>query len=162
MDSQAIVTLLVLLFAANGAPVAAWRLLGDRWSRPVDGGRRAPDGRPWLGPSKTWRGLVAALALTPAVAWMLGLDAVTGLLVASGAMAGDLLSSFLKRRRGLPSSAQALGLDQIPESLLPALLSAPRLGTAPLDWLLVVLAFMALELLVSRLLYRLRLRKRPY
>ena len=38
-----------------------------------------------------------------------------GLLVAATAMAGDLLSSFLKRRLALAPSSQAIGLDQIPE-----------------------------------------------
>ena len=34
-------------------------------------------------------------------------------------MTGDLFSSFIKRRFGSAPSSQALGLDQIPESLLP-------------------------------------------
>jgi len=42
-------------------------------------------------------------------------------MVALMAMLGDLFSSFLKRRMGLAPSCQAIGLDQIPESLLPML-----------------------------------------
>ncbi|HHO68857.1 MAG TPA: CDP-archaeol synthase [Gammaproteobacteria bacterium] len=162
MDFTPIALLLVMLLAANGAPVLAWRLLGERCAAPVDGGRTAWDGRPLLGRSKTWRGLLASLLATPPVAMLLGLDWHTGLLVAVGAMAGDLLSSFLKRRLGIEPSGQALGLDQVPESLLPALLTAPVLHTGALDWLLVVVLFTVGELLLSRILYRLHLRKRPY
>jgi hypothetical protein len=39
------------------------------------------------------------------------------------AMAGDLLSS-LSKRLGMEPSTMALGLDQIPESVFPALLAA--------------------------------------
>ncbi len=162
MDIPSIALLLVMLLAANGAPVLAWRLLGERFAAPVDAGRTLGDGRPLLGRSKTWRGLLASLVATPPVAMLLGLDWQTGLLVAAGAMTGDLLSSFFKRRLGIEPSGQALGLDQVPESLLPALLTAPRLHTGPTDWLLVVALFTLGELLLSRILYRLHLRKRPY
>ena len=43
-----------------------------------------------------------------------------GALVAASAMAGDCLSSFIKRRFGLEPSEMTLGLDQVPESLFPA------------------------------------------
>lgn len=154
--------LLLLLMTANGAPILARRLLGGRGARAVDGGRMAPDGRPWFGPSKTWRGLMAAIAATIPVAGMLGLDWHLGLVIALGAMTGDLFSSFLKRRLGIASSGQALGLDQVPESLIPLLLTGPALGLEQIDILMLVAAFFVLELLLSRVLYALHIRKRPY
>jgi CDP-2,3-bis-(O-geranylgeranyl)-sn-glycerol synthase len=154
--------LLILLITANGMPILAHKWCGARWARAVDGGRRAGDGRPWLGASKTWRGLLAALAVTPPMALLLGLPAVLGLLVAVGAMLGDLGSSFLKRRIGIEPSGQALVLDQVPESLLPLLLVAPLLDLGVLDILILVLAFFLLELLLSRILYALNIRRRPY
>jgi hypothetical protein len=48
-------------------------------------------------------------------------------------MAGDLLSSFVKRRLNLPPSSRATGLDQIPESLLPALVCRGALSSSGLD-----------------------------
>jgi len=77
-------------------------------------------------------------------------------------MAGDLLSSFLKRRFGLPASARATGLDQIPESLLPCIISANRLGLGILDILMVTSTFFVGEIVLSLILYRLHLRRRPY
>ena len=60
--------LLILLVLANGAPIVARHLLGDCCAWPVDGGMRTPGGQPILGPSKTLRGLLAAMLLTTAVA----------------------------------------------------------------------------------------------
>ena len=72
------------------------------------------DGRPLFGASKTVRGILVSILITSACAPLLGLGLRIGLLVAISAMAGDLLSSFLKRRLDLQPGSQALGLDQIP------------------------------------------------
>ncbi|HMX52743.1 MAG TPA: CDP-archaeol synthase, partial [Plasticicumulans sp.] len=63
---------------------------------------------------------------------------------------------------GLASSAQALGIDQVPEALLPLL--AVRETLALDGWVIAALvaAFVVLELLLSRLLYRLHIRRQPY
>lgn len=154
--------LLLLLMVANGAPILARNLFGSQWEQPIDGGYRLPDGRPLFGPSKTWRGVFSALAATPVAALALGLPSDLGLLIAALSMAGDLLSSFLKRRLGMASSDMALGLDQIPEALLPLSLAGHQAG---LEWPMIIgltVLFLVLELLLSRVLYILKIRKRPY
>jgi len=161
MSTSDVIGLFVLIGTANAAPIVARQALGDRLDRPVDGGRHLADGAPVFGPSKTWRGIVSALVLTTTMATVLGLPWTLGAIVAAAAMAGDLGASFCKRRLGRPSSAPVLGLDQIPESLLPALAARPVLG---LDWsevLGLTLAFLLAERLVSPVLYRLHLRRRP-
>src|SRR5690242_20630027 len=107
--------LLFLLGVANGAPLFGHQFLRQRFNQPLDGGGRFLDDRPWLGPSKTIRGIFLALVVTPVASLILGLEATTGLLIGFGAMLGDVLSSFIKRRFGMPSSSRAIGLDQIPE-----------------------------------------------
>lgn len=154
--------LLLLLMVANGAPILAQRLLGRRLDWPLDGGLVLSDQQRLLGRSKTVRGVVSALLLTPVAALVLGEPAWLGGLLALGAMVGDALSSFVKRRLGRPASSQALGLDQIPEALLPLLLVREHLQLDALTITLLVVAFLVLELLLSKLLYRLRIRKRPY
>lgn len=154
--------LLALLGVANGAALFGHTFLRERYSRPLDGGWRFVDGRPLFGPSKTIRGVVLALLATPAAALALGMEASTGLLIGGGAMLGDVFSSFTKRRLGLPSSSQAFGLDQVPESLFPLLAVARRYGLGPLDIALLVTAFVVLELLLSRVLFKFRLRDQPY
>ena len=156
------VKILLLLFAANGAPIILLKLLGGRYGWPVDGGWALSDGRPLLGPSKTWRGVAGALLAGTLAAWALGLGADIGLGVATFSMLGDLLSSFLKRRLGILPSGMALGLDQVPESLLPLLWlkSQGLLGYEGVVGL--VAAFLVLELAASRPLYWLHIRRQPY
>lgn len=158
MQPILVLKLLVLLAVANGAPVLAKRLLGDRLARPLDGGAIFIDGRPLFGPSKTIRGIVLALAATPLAAALMGLSWQLGITVAGLAVAGDLLSSFVKRRMGLPSSSMALGLDQIPESLLPLLGAWLFVPLSLLDVLVGVAAFFAGELILSRILFHFNLR----
>lgn len=153
---------LVLLTLANGVPVIAKKVLGDRLAWPIDGGWRFWDGQPLLGKSKTLRGLLLAVLVAAVGGALVGFDARTGALVGFGAMAGDMLSSFLKRRLRLTSSAEAPGLDQVPESLLPLILVRGIVGLSAWDILIGVGAFWIGELLVSRFLYMLRIRDRPY
>jgi CDP-2,3-bis-(O-geranylgeranyl)-sn-glycerol synthase len=153
---------LVLLALANGAPLAGKKLLGGRWSYPVDGGIAFVDGRPLFGRTKTIRGIVLAIAAATAAAPLLGLEWTTGLLAGAAAMAGDLFSSFVKRRLDLKESSQAIGLDQIPESLFPLLACREAMGLSATEITLGVAVFFVGELLLSRLLYAFRLRDRPY
>lgn len=153
---------LLWLFAVNGAPIVAGKLLGQRWDHPVDGGAKAWDGRPWFGPSKTWRGLVAALLVGELVGLYLGFRFGIGFGVGGLAMLGDLLSSFSKRRLGFSSSSMALGLDQVPESLIPLLWLQAWISLDRLEVLALVLAFWAGEILLSRFLFKLHIRDQPY
>jgi CDP-2,3-bis-(O-geranylgeranyl)-sn-glycerol synthase len=154
--------MLMLVAVANGTPVAAKLLLGDRFAYPLDGGSVLADGRPLFGHSKTVRGLVLGVLATILAGVLLGLDWRVGALVGGVALAGDLLSSLIKRRLGLAPSSMALGLDQIPESLFPLLAARLLLPLSALDIAIVVIVFFAGELILSRILFRLNLRDRPY
>jgi hypothetical protein len=154
--------LLILITLANGAPVIAKKVLGDRLNAPLDGGRVLYDGKPVFGPTKTIRGIATALLVTPIAGLIMGLSWQIGLLVAAGAMAGDLLSSFAKRRMKMSSSSMAVGLDHIPESLLPLFASSLLLPVSLLDILAGTTIFCAAALILSPLLCRLNLRDRPY
>ena len=154
--------LLLLILIANGVPVIATAIFGQWGAHPLDSGRRFGDGQRLWGDSKTWRGLLLALLVTGLVALALGLPALIGVIIGAAAMAGDLLSSFIKRRLGMASSSMALGLDQIPESLLPLLAVAGEFGLSWPTMILMTLGFMALELALSQVLFRLGVRNRPY
>lgn len=146
-----VMTALILIGWANGAPVLARLGLGSHCAWPVDGGLRLGDGRPLLGRSKTWRGWAASVLTTPLMAEALGLPWLLGLAVAVVAMLADAATSFVKRRLDLPSSASAPVLDQAPESLLPALLLLQPLGLGVLEVLLVVLVFLVIDLVLTPL-----------
>jgi CDP-2,3-bis-(O-geranylgeranyl)-sn-glycerol synthase len=125
---------------------------------PMDRGRLwTPDGRRILGASKTWSGFVFGtlaalpfgvlqsyliliappdLAIVPPFAPTVVAAIPVILLLSGGALAGDVLGSFVKRRLGRASGSRAFLLDQLPFVLLPVgvgLLVAPGLFV-PVFW----------------------------
>ncbi|MFV2004815.1 MAG: CDP-archaeol synthase [Gammaproteobacteria bacterium] len=154
--------LLLLIIIANGTPIIIRWLLNDSFDLAVDFGQKLPDNKRIFGSSKTWRGVLSALLVTPVVAWFLGHSIETGLLVAVYAIFGDLCSSFIKRRLAMKPSSMAPLLDQVPESLFPAymLRHVFNLEISSVIWL--VLIFIIIELVLSHILYKWGLRKRPY
>ena len=153
---------LVLLIAANGAPVITNKVLGNRLTRPMDNGLILADGYPLFGSSKTWRGLFSAVFFATVVAILFGLQPLTGVLFGALTIAGDLMASFIKRRRGNVESSRARGLDTVPESLLPLVLLKDSLALNLIDIGLIVGLFFLIEEWVSPLLYRLHIRDQPY
>jgi CDP-diglyceride synthetase len=162
VTTELFLKILTMLLASNGAPILATRLFGSLASTPVDFNRRLGDGNAIFGDSKTWRGLFAALLTACVLALLFSLGLTFGLTFACLVILGDLVSSFIKRRRGLAPSDRSTGLDQLPESLLPALYSCSTLELAWWWALLLSLAFMLSQLLISWPLFLLHIRKRPY
>jgi len=154
--------LVVLLTVANGIPAVAWKVFGEHFNEPVDGGFTFIDKQPIFGNSKTIRGIILSLVATTAFAPVVGLDWVIGLCISSVAMLGDLGSSFLKRRFNMPPSSRATGIDQIPECLLPTLAIRSTLGLGFLDILFVVAVFFLGHITLSHLFFRWKIRNRPY
>lgn len=157
-----ILQLLVLMTLANGTPIVAKKIFGPRFFFPLDAGTIFLDGRPLFGPSKTIRGILISVLITTASAPLIGLDLTIGAIVAGAAMAGDLFSSFVKRRLNSPPSSQALGLDQVPESLFPMLACRDALSLTIADIALGVGIFFIGALILSRFLFRAHLRDEPY
>lgn len=154
--------LLALLAVANFSPILAKRLFGDSFAQPLDAGLSFYDHRPIFGKSKTVRGVLVSLGTTSACAPLLGLDAAAGAWIALGAMAGDLISSFVKRRLALAPGAQATGLDQVPESLLPLLIVRQLFGLTALEIIAITTIFLVGAVVSSYVLFRLHVRDRPY
>src|SRR5215472_11074925 len=162
MHSLAILQSVALLTIANGTPLIAKKIFGRHFAHPLDAGVTFFDQRPLFGSSKTLRGILLSILVTTASAPLIGVNPGVGTVVASAAMAGDLFSSFVKRRLNLPPSSQALGLDQVPESLFPLLACRGSLSLTVNDIVLGVAIFFVGELVVSRLLYKAHLRDEPY
>ena len=115
---------------ANMAPILTkrWRFL-DVLKFPVDRGR-IWKGKPVFGKNKTWRGIVAGAVFgtfvgllqflfQDSVGWLQLfpyslLDALSiGFLLGLGALLGDLVESFFKRRIGKKSGSPWIPFDQI-------------------------------------------------
>lgn len=120
---------------------------------PMDLGRNWKDGRRVLGPSKSWSGFLTGglgavpvglleawlillappnLAIVPRFGPSVLLAVPPVLLLTFGAMAGDALGSFVKRRLDRPSGSRTFLLDQLPFVLVPILV-----GLAAFPWLFV-------------------------
>lgn len=162
MNVVILLKILLLIVIANGAPILAKKIFNNRFAHPIDFGIKFVDHQPLLGPAKTYRGLLASILATSIAALALSLPVYVGGLIALFAMLGDLISSFTKRRLGIASSDMALGLDQVPESLVPLIVIHSKYQLDGADIILAVVAFFAIELLLSRVLYNLKIRDRPY
>ena len=162
MHTTLLIQLLVLVAVANATPIAAKKVFGEVWSVPLDGGAAFIDGQPLLGPAKTIRGIVLSVLATTIVALLLGLGWKIGAVVSATAMAGDLFSSFVKRRLKRPPSSMAIGLDQIPESLFPLIAARWFLPVTLLDIAVGTAIFFVGGLALSRILFKLRMRDQPY
>jgi hypothetical protein len=143
---------LLLVVTANTAAWAAAHVLGKRWAAPLDFGKTLPDSTRLLGSHKTWRGLIAAAVASGAAAQLLGLGVALGALLGTLALLGDAASSFVKRRMRHPPGADAPGIDQIPEALLPLLALQRPLALGMTDILMVTAAFAVLDIAATRLL----------
>ncbi len=153
---------LALLVAANGAPVITGKALGKRFARPIDNGHKLADGYRLFGNSKTWRGFFSAVLFSTVVAILFGIQPITGVLFGALTIAGDLLASFIKRRRGKVESSRARGLDILPESLVPLYFLRDSLELNLIEITIIVGFFFLIEEFVSPVLFRLHIRDQPY
>jgi CDP-diglyceride synthetase len=160
--SPEFIDLLLLIIIANGTPVFMRFFLKQRVNSAIDLGRKLPDGRRLFGASKTWRGLGGAILTTSLAADLLGYSAIDGATIAILALLGDLVSSFIKRRLGMKPGHMAPLLDQVPESLLPAVILMEKFGLDFNAVILLVVCFVVAELLLSFMFFILGVRKSPY
>ena len=156
------VTLLIWLICVNGAPILLAKVLGERFNQPIDGNYLLKDGRPIFGRSKTVRGFLAAVLVSIGIGYLCEFPLALSATFGSLAMFGDLTSSFIKRRLGYQPSAMALGIDQIPESLFPLLGIQLWLTLSFSQIAGIVFSFFCIELILSRFLFWLKIRKTPY
>ena len=134
----------------------------SRLETAIDFGYILPDKKPLFGRSKTWRGVAGAIVLTSVAALLLGYSLSTGVQVAIFAVMGDMFSSFIKRRLGMAPSSMAPLLDQVPESLLPAVMLMDTFSLDAEAIIILVGMFIVAELMLSYVLFKLGIRNRPY
>ena len=89
---------------------------------PIDGGRLWSDGRPILGPGKTWRGLFVGVFFGTLIGIIQALSFEThdpfktifrAFIISFGTLLGDSMGSFIKRRAGLKRGESFLFMDQL-------------------------------------------------
>lgn len=150
-------------YVANATPV----VLGG--GRPIDANKKFTDGRPIFGSGKTVQGFIAGLAAGTFIGLLQGIAEGTlshflalGFLLALGALLGDLLGSFIKRRLGIERGGAAPGLDQL-SFVVVALLAASPLDLPSWEIVLTILIItLPIHLATNFGGYKLGLKSRPY
>jgi CDP-2,3-bis-(O-geranylgeranyl)-sn-glycerol synthase len=148
-------------YVANMLPpplVKYWRA----WNRPI-----SPT---WLGSHKTVVGFAAGVVGATATTWVQHVIGHTagivdydrwlelGLRFGVGAMAGDSVKSFFKRRFGIPSGAPWIPFDQLDFALGALILVAPRAALGVWDVVIVVALSFGGHVLVNHGAYWLGIR----
>jgi len=153
-------------YCANAAPV----IFGG--GRPIDEGRNFLDGKPIFGSNKTWRGFISGILIGTLVGWAqetlapnAGLpkgSLLLGFILSLGALIGDLIGSFIKRRLNLKPGKPLPISDQI-DFVLVALLFSLAVQPPPLiEALIIILLTAPIHILVNLMAYLLRLKKTPW
>ncbi|MCX6768759.1 MAG: CDP-2,3-bis-(O-geranylgeranyl)-sn-glycerol synthase [Candidatus Micrarchaeota archaeon] len=150
MDLLALLIFIIPCYVANAAPV----LLGG--GQPMDLGAKFPDGRRIFGDAKTIRGFFGGVAAGTLAGGIIALYSplpffgsawaqfLSGFMLSLGALAGDALGSFIKRRIGV-EPGKPFPLDQlgfIVVGLLFAYLIVPSIYSPEMVIFIVVLSYL--------------------
>jgi len=169
--------LILPAYAANGlTPLIGLR----KKNHSIDGGKMLW-GKPLLGQGKTWEGLflgvvvgmiialVELLAfpylpfgISPVPLVIVPMTIVLGFLLGFGAMFGDIVASFFKRRMGLKRGQAAPLLDQ-EDFVIGALIFASLLVAMKVEWIIMLLVITPILHLIANVIgYLLKIKKQPY
>ena len=179
-DIYTLVEALYLIFpayAANGlTPILGLK----KGLHPIDGGRKFK-GESLFGPGKTWEGLAFGtliggiigtiemlaypylpFSISPVQLNIVPMSLILGLLLGFGAMSGDLVGSFIKRRLKIPRGRPAPVLDQ-EDFLVGALVFSLLQVSLELSWIILLAIITPIFHLVANLIgYLLKIKKQPW
>ena len=166
---------------ANATPV-----LGGG-GKPIDGGRNFRDGRRILGDGKTIRGFIVGVffgtltgigqflaapylrpilaqfvTITPEMDYTLSISIPVAFLMSIGALTGDVVGSFIKRRVNVRSGDPSPFLDQIGFIITALIFAFPLMIPSPIFVMLLILTTLGIHWLSNALGYLLGLKKNPW
>ena len=164
--------LIMPAYVANAVPV----LLGG--GQAIDDGKVLSDGKPIFGSHKTVRGFLAGVMIGTAVGTVqtafldyriipdftpaFSFTIILSLMLSIGALTGDLVHSFIKRRIGIREGGSLPVADQL-DFVVGAILFSFLVSTPP--WLTIVLIFsitLPVHVLTNFLAYLLGIKKTPW
>ncbi|QQR92872.1 MAG: CDP-2,3-bis-(O-geranylgeranyl)-sn-glycerol synthase [Candidatus Iainarchaeum archaeon] len=167
---------LMLYVALTAAPMyvanASAMIFGGK--TPLDGGKHFWDGKPLLGKGKTWKGTLMGI-LTGTFAGLLIWNFFPeqallltpyypsySFLLALGAIAGDIVGSFLKRRMDIERGKQAPLLDQLDFVIGGLVLGLVYFQPDIIQVLVLALITPLVHSLANRLAFTLKLKNVPW
>ena len=147
-------------YCANAIPVLAGG------GKPIDLNKKFPDGKPVFGSNKTIRGFIAGLAVGTIVGILQNLffnyNVFLGFMVSLGALIGDLIESFVKRRLNFEPGRMLPIADQL-DFVFGALLFSTPIIIPKLEVVLVlILITPPIHIFTNFAAYLLKLKKTPW
>jgi len=174
MDLIQLILFILPAYVANSVPV----VLGGK--TPIDFGAKLPDGNRLLGKGKTYRGLLAGVVSGTLVAIILAMIVpnlfipaaaqnqkyLVGFALSLGAMLGDIIGSFIKRRRGMKQSQESFLMDKV-AFLITALIIAfpfysPAISLNAIDIILLLIITFVLHKFFNWIAFETKLKKVPW
>jgi len=168
-------------WVANATPV-----LGGG-GRPIDGERYFRDGRRLFGKGKTVRGFVVGLVfgimtglaqfiaapylrpllamfvtITPDMDYVLSMQIPVAALMSFGALVGDLVGSFIKRRAGVESGNPSPVMDQLGFIIMALIFAALIFRPSPVFVMILIITTFFIHWFSNVLGYLLGLKKHPW
>jgi CDP-2,3-bis-(O-geranylgeranyl)-sn-glycerol synthase len=132
------------------------------YGRPIDLGRKFIDGRRIFGDGVTVRGTVSGIMAGTITGFFQG-KLLLGFVLGVGAMGGDAVGSFIKRRLGKPRGSPLFPLDQLNFVIGGLFLAALISYLPPPEVIIVLLVITPLgHLAVNKLGYHLKMKDVPW
>ena len=167
---------------ANGAPIIASRLPKFRdWNARLDFGKTI-HGRPIFGSHKTWRGIISGMLLSTLVLWLQQLAAahipatspftdgidysqlptlLLGPLFGLGALGGDAIESFFKRRHGTADGQAWVPFDQLDYIIGAVVVSLPFVVLSIRQYVLLFIIWFGMHFAATYVGWKVGLKERP-
>lgn len=148
-------------YTSNAVPV----IFGG--GKPLDFGKVFKDGRPVLGAHKTFRGFFTGLMLGTLVGFgesfiFKNFNPILGFTLSLGAVIGDVVGAFFKRRLGLKPGALLPVVDQV-DFVVGAILFSLPVTTPQLNVILMIFVLtIPIHLLTNLFAFLLHLKEKPW
>lgn len=156
-------------YIANATPPVFARIRRiHKYHRPVDGGKKLK-GKEIFGEGKTWLGLISGVLAGTAFGFLQSLTNVQpmmtlklALALSLGALIGDMVGSFIKRRLGFGRGKAVPLLDQL-DFLLGAFILSSLVVGINFSYLIILLVITPIVHLGANIIgYKLKIKKVPW
>lgn len=142
-------------YFANSSPVLFGKIFRGKF--PIDFGKTW-NKKPVLGKGKTWPGFLGGILIGTLVGFLQG-RFLAGIFLSVGALVGDLIKSFAKRRMGIASGKSWLILDQL-DFIIGALLFVSIVQVPSFETIIIVLVLTpVIHVAANTMAYLLKLKK---
>lgn len=144
------------------SPVLANRIpVLNRWQTPLDFGKKYR-GKRLLGDNKTWRGVLFGTLMAGLAAILLGGSSFyIGCTLGFGALAGDAVESFFKRRRSIDSGESWFFFDQTDYIFGGLIAVVPFVSLTISEVIAIFISYFGLHIIVAFVGYKLGLKDKP-